>query len=47
MPTMPPNMLKIAEENERKPAPHNSGMRLPIVDPMNTPIQIKGRGFMS
>jgi hypothetical protein len=41
MPTIPPIVLKMIDEIESIPPPHNSGTKLPMVDPMNNPIQIR------
>ena len=41
IPTIAPAAPKNRDEKERTPAPHNSGMRLPTVDPTNIPSQTK------
>jgi len=39
-PRMPPTALNRKGENEKISAPHNIGINPPIVEPINTPIQI-------
>jgi hypothetical protein len=40
MPAKAPSALNKIDEREKKLAPHNKGIELPIVEPTNTPIQI-------
>jgi hypothetical protein len=37
---MPPTAVRIIDEKEIKPAPHNMGMRLPTVEPTPANNQI-------
>ena len=37
MPIIAPNILNTIDDIEKYPAPQIVGMRLPIVDPMNSP----------
>ena len=41
MPRIPPIVERSMDENEKIPAPHNSGIKLPIVEPTKRPPQIK------
>lgn len=40
MPARPPTPERRIEEKERTLSPHKAGIRLPMVEPTNTPIQI-------
>ena len=46
MPAMPPIVLNMIEDIENILSPQSRGITPPMVDPMNIPIQIKGREFM-
>ncbi len=41
MPSNPPIVLQIIDANENESPPQIIGIKLPAVDPINTPIQIR------
>ena len=45
-PIMPPSALKITEETEKTPAPHNVGRKLPTAEPTKKPNQTNERVFI-
>ena len=47
MPIIPPNILSSIEDIDKYPAPHREGIKLPIVDPMNSPRYMRGFAFMN
>jgi hypothetical protein len=40
MPKIPPMAVKITDDTDKYPPPHNNGIIPPTVEPTNTPIQI-------